>query len=316
MSNGISRANARIYVARIVGGANDPKVLDMADDAILGGSQDWNNSKKWNFLLKDTSLGFTVPSVVLASGNATVSAPSTGAFDGVNTGVTVSGTNITAGTTVSSYTRNADGTLASIVLSIAPTGNGTVTLTFGPDIPIIAGTQEYNAPTDFDEPYGARLLVNRWPLEYVQYREWNRKVNDQTVQGTIELYTVYNPLSFSVQNYRQKRLRVFRIPSQADTMHLQYFRNLVDDADPIDMFQNYLYKFLDYCQWLLLLKKNAHDDRLPQIEAHAQANLQACMTDDEELSDDEETRIKSQMEMGNNARPLWNNGPYYPDFGW
>lgn len=318
MANGISRANARTYIARIVGGAASPQILDMADEAILAGAQDWTNARKWNFLLKDTALGF---SVAACTGNsATITAPSSGAFDAVNVGVTVtvSGNSaaLAVGTTVSSYTRSADGTVATITLSNAVTSStGVYTMTFSGDIPLIAGTQEYNAPTDFDSPYIARLLTNKWALVYVPYHEWQRKVNDQTVRGTVEGYTIYNPVSFGTQNYMQKRLRVFMIPSASDTLHLQYFRNINASSDPVDMFQNYLYPFLDYCQWLLLLKKSAHDDRLPQIEERARGALTAAMVDDEEISEDWDVTMKSQMEMGFMGRPLWGNGQFYPDYG-
>jgi hypothetical protein len=325
----ITRANARTYIARIIGGANDPKILDAADEFITSASQEWNNAKDWNFLLRDTSLGFTVATVTIpAADDATthglvLTAPSVGAFDAINIGIAITAiaSVIADGTTVASYTRTADGSIDTITLSLATlnatelTGDTAVTLTFSGDIPLIAGVNEYNLPLDIDKPYGLRLTSNKWPLEYCQYREWNRKVNDQTVRGTVELYTIFNPHSWLTAARAQKRLRVFRTPARADTIHMQYYRNMNEDADPIDMYPYYLYSFLDYCRYLLLLSKNAHDDRLPQIETRAKAAMQNAMNDDDEHTEDEDLRMKSQQEMGNAARPLWNNGPFYPDYG-
>src|SRR6185369_7009412 len=111
--------------------------------------EDWQAAKNWYFMLKDTDNGFTIASVVTVSGNVSVSAPSSGAFDGLNIGVAVSGSNIQAGTTVATITRATDGTIASITLSLAPTSSTTITLTVAGNIPMNAGQQEYNLYPDF-----------------------------------------------------------------------------------------------------------------------------------------------------------------------
>jgi hypothetical protein len=311
----ITRVNARAYVAGILGGSRSPQILDAAEEALLRAFEDWSAAKFWRFLLKDTATGFKVTSCVVSDSVSTVDAPTTGAFDGVNIGVTVTGTDIPASTTVLAYTRNDDGTVATITLSQMPTKDATETLTFGGNIPIVAGIQEYNAPPDFNSFYHGRTLVNKWPLSFIEYREWNRAVVDHTVQGVIEAITVYNPLSALTQNYGTKRLRTFRISHLADILFMQYYRAFDKLADPLDIPETIMYKFLDYAQWRLLEKKTAHDDRLPQIEKMAIGSLAQAMADDEEESEDEDTCLKSQMEMfGQNCgqRPLWTNGDFWP----
>lgn len=311
----ITRVNARAYVAGILGGARSSQMLDAAEEAILRAFEDWQAAKFWRFLLKDTAAGFRVAACVLTSGNAVVPAPSTAAFDAVNRNITVTGTNIPASTTVLNYTRNTDGTLASITLSNAPTGNGAQTLTFGGDIPIIAGVQEYNAPSDFYSWYHGRTTINKWPLSYIEYRDWNRAVVDHTIQGIVESVTVYNPVSELTQNYGTKRLRTFRISHLVDNLFMQYYRAFDSLADPLDIPEDIKYKFLDYAQWRLLEKKTAHDDRLPQIEKMALGSLAQAMANDEEETEDEDTAMKSQMEtFGQNGgqRPLWSNGEFWP----
>jgi hypothetical protein len=96
---------------------------------------------------------------------------------------------------------------------------------------------------------------------------------------------------------------------------MQYYRAFDKLADPLDIPETIMYKFLDYAQWRLLEKKTAHDDRLPQIEKMAIGSLAQAMADDEEESEDEDTCLKSQMEMfGQNCgqRPLWTNGDFWP----
>jgi len=317
----ITRAAAKIYVARILGGAGSTQILDAADEAIKRGAEDWDNAHNWSFLLKDTADGSVIASCALDETTAVVAAPSTGAFDGLNVGLTVTGTSIPASTTILSLTRNSAGDVTHITLSANPVVSGapttsTESLTFSGNIPIIAGTQEYNAPRDFGKPYGAELLTAKWPLSFIEYREWNRKVVDKTAQGAVEAYTVYNPRSVASSGSREaQRIRVFRIPGAADTMFLQYYRGLDGTADPIDMFSGYTFKFLDYCRWLLVLDKTAHDDRLPQIEKRAQSKLQMAITDDSEKSEDQEIRLISQMEAGSQDRPLWSNGQFNQFYG-
>jgi len=313
MSNlSITQQNAKIYIARPIGGAGNAEGIALAGDCLLRGFNDWQQ-RDWEYLLRDNVDGFTVASCVLTSGSPTVTAPSANTLDGVNIGVTVtgSGTGIPAGTTVLSYTRNADGSIASITLSANATASETVTLTFSGNIPIIAGVQDYNLPTDFYRHYGARLLTNiKWGLEFVRPREWNRKTLDQTIRSTPTLYTIFNPKTALTQNKGVYRLRLYPVPATADTLKLEYYRRFDTTADPLDMEASTLYEFLDYCRNLLILTKRSFDDpdsaaaQIKEITDRAKAR-------DEEVTEDEDIRLKSQIEMGSvYNKPLYTNGEF------
>jgi hypothetical protein len=305
-------------VAKSIGGHNTAVTVDLATTAVKASIADWNAAKNWNFLLKDTAAGFSVSGCTATATSSSVTAPDTGAFDAVNVGVTVtisSGTaTLTAGTTVSSITRASGGTIASITLSNAfgGTTNTNATLTFTGDVPIIASTNEYNLPTDFQSPYAARLLTNPRLLVYIQYREWNKKIVNQSTTGSVDAYTVYNPISPQTQNFSTYRLRVFSTPSAADTLHLQYFRRMDVDATTVDVPDEYLYMLIDYAIWRFIRLKDTEDTRLPHLYEVAQASLAKAMNDDEELSDDEELRLISQLEAWTGNRPLWGNGQFNP----
>ncbi len=317
----MTRTNAKKYVARGVGGQLDSRILDMAEEALQRAFEDWETAKNWGFLLRDTASGFSVAGVSLTSGIAVINAPSSGAFDAVNKLVSVTGTGIQANTTVTDFTRNADGTIASITVSPAPNSTTSSTLSFSGNIPLIAGTNEYNTPTDFRSPYFAQLFGQQLGLGYIQYRYWNRINNDQTVQGLPEAYTVYNPVSAGTQNFGTYRLRVFRTPSGTagelyDTLFMQYYRSFNRDSDPLDIPNEYLYKFLDYAQWRFFEKKDATNERLPQMEKNALSGLNAAMIDDEEKAEEEEGfRLISQAEMGGRRRELWSNGQFSTYYG-
>ena len=315
----ISRANAKLYIARIIGGGGTGDNIALAEEILLRAFIDWQNEKDWEFLLKDVSNNFTVDSCVTSSGLPTISAPVTAAFDGINIGITVTGTGIPASTTILSYTRGSDGTVNQITLSNNATGSSTVTLTFGGTIPVRIGVQDYNLPTDFYKHYGVRFTSTlKWPLMFVRPRDWNRITLDQTVQGSPELYTIFNPVSPLTQNKGVYRLRLYRIPSATDTLLVQYYRKFDALADPIDMDSVYLYKFLDYCRSLILSVKKGFDDPA-SYAAEAFQGLQKAKSSDEAVTEDQDVRMKSQMEMNNDFRmPLWSNGAFtpFPDYGW
>lgn len=320
----MTRTNARKYIARGIGGGTAGDILTMADEVLYRAFEDWQAAKNWYFMLKDTDGGFAVTGCSLSGSSASVSAPTTGAFDGINTTVIVtdSAGKLPANTYVQSYVRAADGTIASIVLSNTPTGAATgVTLTFAGGIPLLGGIQEYNLPTDFLAPYHARMTVKRLPLDYIMYRYWNMKIIDHTIPGLPVAYTVYSPVSAETQNYGTYRMRVFRLPQGAlgtayDNLYMQYYRLFNHASDPLDIPDKYLYKFLDYAQWKLLEKKDATSDRLAGAQQSALSALQSAMTDDTEICDEEEqVRLISQMEAGLLPRPLWSNSQFSIYYG-
>jgi hypothetical protein len=312
----ITRANAKIYIARVLGGAINPAILDMAEESLLKGFNDWQSAKDWEFLLKDNLSGFTVTSCVTTSTSAVIPAPIASAFDAVNIGITVTGSGIPADTTILSYTRNDDGSIASITLSAAATASSTVTLTFGGTIPIIAGVSDYNLPTDFHKHYGVRLTGNlQWPLTFVRPRDWNRVTLSQTISGPIELYTIFNATAPLNQNKGTYRLRVYRVPAANDTLKCEFYRKFSPLADPIDMDGLYLYKFLDYCRAIMIGTKRAFDDPT-LLKEFAADGLESAKQADEAVTEDQDVYMKSQMEMGGLIRPTYSNGPFYNDYGY
>lgn len=314
----MTSVNAKIYVARVVGGGSESQEsLDMAGESILRGYQDWQNKKFWRFLLKDTSATTAVASCNAIGASASVSAPSTGAFDFVNIGQTVTiaaGTaTLAAGTTVSSYTRNTDGTIATITLSNAfgGTTNAAATLTFSANIPVTAGVNDYNLPSDFNAPFTARLITNPRVLTWRDQRWWDRVIVDQTVRGTPTDYTTYNPYSDLTQNFGTTHLKFDRLPDVSDTLSLRYYRKFNTTGTYIDMIDDYLYQFLDYCRNILLATKTAQDNPSGYAESVKEAAEGAAETDEEPTDDnDADMCMKSQYEMGDYARPTWGNGPF------
>jgi len=311
--------NAKIYVARVLGGAQNQEVIDMAAEAILRGYQDWQAQRFWRFLLKDTSIATAVSGITATGASASVTAPSTGAFDFVNVGQTVTistGTaTLAADTTVSSVTRNTSGVVTAITLSNAfgGTTNSSATLTFSADIPVIAGSNDYALPNDYNASATARLLTNPVTMAWRTPEYWDRLQPDDTLQGTPSEFTTYNPYSPLTQNFGDTRLKFDKVPAQNDTLRLRYFRRFTVDGTNIDMPDEVLYKFLDYCRSLLLEAKRAQDDPAGYRSSVLDSMKQAEQNDDQPNSEsDAEECIKSQYEMWPMQPPLWRNGEFDP----
>lgn len=311
---------AKTYVARIIGGAASSAALDMAGEAIIRAYQDWQAAKFWTFLLKDTSRPTYVTSCVCTASSGSLTPPSSGALDFVNVGqgVTVlSGTaTLAAGTTVTAYTRNTDGTIATVTLSNAFGGTtATQTLIFSADIPLVKGTGEYNLPNDLNGTYTARLIdstgTRAW-LKFIDQRYWDKLTTDQTLQGIPEAYAIYNPASESGQSFGHKRMQIFKTPDASTyVVRVRYFRAFDTSATNIDIPDDYLYKFLDYARSLLLEAKRAQDDPAGYLRSTGDSFSQAQQNDEQPNDDDDnDARLKSPYESGDYRGPLVGNGEF------
>jgi len=88
----------------------------------------------------------------------------------------------------------------------------------GTPIPLVANTQDYNLPSDYRRMYTVRLGTGNRPLAYVDQREWDRYVLNQATPGTPMGYTIIRTTN------TQEQIRIFPIPSQADTLVFLYHR--------------------------------------------------------------------------------------------
>lgn len=312
----MTTVNARIYVARVIGGAASPNAIDLANEALLRGYADWQIMRNWDFLLKDNSIATLVASLTCTLSSPTLTATS-GNLDFVNVGQSVtvsSGTaTLAAGTTVLSFTRNTDGTIATVTLSNSFGGTtGSCTLSFGAYMHITAGTNDYNLPLDFYDMYTARFITNsKRPLAYKRHRDWDYTQWDQTTRGTPAEYTNYNPYSSGTQNHGIDHFKFDVVPDSADDVFIRYYRLFTTTGTFVDVPDQYLYPFLDYCRARALEAKRAQEN--PQGYLEEQKEQAAKTGESEEEKEDDSVRMKSQYEMGTSInRPIVGNGDFWP----
>ena len=74
----MTNVNAKLYIARVLGGGSSQDNIDAAAEALARGYSDWQEKKYWRFLLKDTSNNTLVTGVTATASSAVVNAPSTG----------------------------------------------------------------------------------------------------------------------------------------------------------------------------------------------------------------------------------------------
>jgi hypothetical protein len=177
-----------------------------------------------------------------------------------------------------------------------------VDLTFSKYIPIIADTDEYNLPSDFLQPYTARLLVNSRYLELVKRREIDRKLPKQDNTGTPTHYSVYSSHTFDA-TAQHSHLTLFRTPSDSgDSIILRYYRALNPSGTFIDVPDEFLYTFLDDARVHLLTSKNAADARLPIMQEDVTKGINRAISHDTE-QEEEDLRWISQAESGGRRHP-------------
>lgn len=318
---------AKVYISRIIGGANTPGILDMAGEAIQRAYADWQSARFWTFLLKDTSSGKQMNASFTAVGNANneFTPVIAGTFNGLNIGQPVTGAligNSEIGLSlnyIKSFTYDSLGNITKLKFKYANTlaAAGTVALsTSTSDIYFTAGQSDnLNVPDDLNATYTARLIgpndKKMW-LKYVEQRHWDKTSADQTITGQPEAYTIYNPVSQASQ-FGMKKLQIFPPPNSDGVLRLRYFRNFYTASSNIDVPDDYLYKFLDYARALLLEAKRAQDDpngyRASVMGAYAEAQQNDEQPNDD---DDGDQRLKSPYEAGAYRGPIVNNGQFDP----
>jgi len=288
----MSLTNAKTYVARAVGGAGDSLILSRAEEALGAAMEEFSQRNDWSFLRIDTAQSFAVASCTIAGDGVSVTVAA-GGFNNVLKGMTVTGTGVPASTTVSVRT-----SATAITLSAASTP-GTVTLTFGGTIPIIQGTDQYLLPTTFWKPYSCRLTsASKTELRYIPQAHWDRVAYDETSQGTVTHYTIYNGADFDASGTQQAKIKFFRVPAQNDVALLRYYRPMDITKTTLDVDDQYLYTLLTMARAKLLEFKNATDERLPIMLRQAEMSLRrAIASDRNEGGEDEDEGFKAPGEF-------------------
>lgn len=290
-----TRLAATQYIARALGAEGNTTQLNAASDALLAAVQEWNLRRDWHFLLMDTADSFTVAGCANTAGAVTTT--TTDGFAGINVGQTFT---VTDGAPAGTYT------VATIVstASITVTGGGgnfaSETLTFATaDIPTIVGTDTYNLPTPFKRPYIARIISgSERSLDWKDQKVIDKMFQSQSPPSLPAFYNLFNRSSFT-QARQNGKIRLFPIPSLAETLRVRYYRPIaepVGDSTLLDVPDRYIYALLETARWHYLKNHDAETARLAMTDQKAEQMFQRCAADDEGETDDRDIGFVAQVD--------------------
>jgi hypothetical protein len=284
--------NSQVYVSRLLGGQNDTGLQSRALEAIGNAMEDLQNRHDWSFFLVDTAQPFTVASCTGAG--TTMTTVTTDGFKDVLVGMTVTGTGVPASTTVT-----AKASSTSLTTSAATTISAQ-TATFGGTIPIIAGTDQYTLPARFWKPYSCRLVSSGFRrLMYVNRTDVDTIWGQQTVQGYVHAYSIYNGADFDASSTQQTKIQFFQVPNAADVALLKYYRAFDITKTTLDVDDNYLYTLLNLARVKLLMFEDATNARLPMLANQAEIDVRrAIASDTNQGGEDELERFRTAGELG------------------
>jgi hypothetical protein len=234
-----------------------------------------------------------------------------GDLDFVNPGMTFTCASFTGTVTVTAVTRGTDGVVTSITVDGTASASSTTTATWNQTIPIVAGTNDYALPNDFNSMYTLMMVTNQRVLTKRDRRYWDRNNANTTQRGTPSEYTTYNPYSDLTQNYGTQHLVFDCIPDTADTLLLRYYRRFNTTGTNVDMPDDMLYQFLDYARSLLVANKAAKDNPAAFLKS-ASEGAEAARQNDQEPSEDNDWDqcMKANYESPMMNRRLWGNGSF------
>lgn len=319
--------DAKIQVARTIGGHNDADQLAAAGDAIQFAIDEWNWRHNWRYLLQDNNEAFTVPGILSSeAGNRTLTAATDGFKNAyVNSRIydvggdpDTNGTFFNAGTTIATKTSNTEvivnQDLASAMSGVAGTDDAAV----DGRIPIRSGVSLYRLPHPAKRPYGARLMSLNRALIYREMREIDRVsrlIDEQGLTTHYALYTDGTYLATSLDD-RAGWIKLYRTPdySAANELLVRYYRpinNPSADGDTLDVPERYIRALLNLSKYYYLVDKDAEAARTQEHKQRAEMAIKQCIADDVGV-EDRETVLVSRMDYGQSYGSIdIPNDPWY-----
>ena len=323
MAETLTYANAKINVARTIGGQNDADQIAAAGDAINFAIDEWNWRHNWRYLLMDNDQKIRITGITSSgSGNRTLTAGTDewkNAYAGnriwdVDGDPTTDGTIFTAGTKIASKTTNSV-IVVDTDLKIAMDGDaGTITTPLDDAytdgrIPIIAGQSVYRITHPMKRPYTARLVSKNQALIYDEMRSIDRTIRDIETQGSVTHYTMYADTNIDAQGFSSASLddragwiKLMRVPdyTASNELLLRYYRPISFPSGTgvsLDIPNHYIRSLLILAKYYYLVDKDAESARTQEHKQRAEMALRQCIADDVGV-EDRDTVLVSQMDYG------------------
>jgi len=156
-------------------------------------------------------------------------------------------------------------------------------------IAVVAGTADYELPSDCQKPYTARLGTNQRPLAYAEQRDYDRIVTVVTT-GTPTHFTMFpgTVATGATPQHSKTTIRLIPTPTSTDTLILKYYRPLGiinDDGDTLDLPRRYQYWPIYQAKAMMLSDHGGNEDRIAYWQGKADRLLMQMKSDDQEHPD-------------------------------
>jgi hypothetical protein len=308
-------ANAKIQVARTIGGHNDADQLAAAGDAIAFAIDEWNWRHNWRYLLQDNNEAITLASTITSSGtgNKTLTTSTTDGFKNVYVGNRIwdingdpdtTGTFFAAGTKIASKDATNPNTVITVDTNLESAMDSDDGAETDGRIGIVAGTSVYRLPHPAKRPYSARLMSRNRNLIHKELREIDRVSRTIDEQGLTTHYSLYTDGTYLATSLDDRAgwIKLYRTPdyNAANELLLRYYRPIGTpsaDGNTLDVPERYIRALLNLAKYYYLVDKDAEAARTQEHKQRAEMAIKACIADDVG-SEDREVALIPQTRYG------------------
>ncbi len=282
---------AQQVVADSAGASGDAEMLTRAGRALDATAQKWNRIR-WRFLLTEAPNQSLIAPFTVTGCSTTVNSGAVTSTSNFSTvGVLVDDLILGGGLDNESTVATTGTTAITVNASALATVTG-ATLTFYRTL--------HPLPTDFKSVYDVRLISNPRPLFYVQRRNYDRAITQQSNPGVQTAYDLF--LSDS-----GGQIRIVPPNSGPDVLKLRYFRRismptLTATASGLDIPQDTEDVFLAAAKsYFLIDKEGPSSERAQYWSGYAEKGLKEILNDTNVIPDEE---LRWQPPLGTGG--FWN----------
>jgi hypothetical protein len=309
MAETLTLADAKISVARTIGGQNDADQIAAAGDAITFALNEMNWRHNWRFLLMDNDQ--TIQTTASVDSSSTTLTAGTDQFKNFYVGNRIwdyggdpdtDGTYLYAGTTITDKSDN-----ATITVSQAPASVMTdQQVESDGRIAMISGQSVYRLPHPMKRPYTARLISKNRSLQYEEMRRIDSISRTIETTGETTHYTMYGDVTQAAQGFsaaslddRAGWIKLYRTPnySASNELLVRYYRPINVAATTIDLPERYIYPMLILAKYYYLVDKDAESARTQEHKQRSEMALRQAIADDVGI-EDREVALVAQMRYG------------------
>ena len=160
-------------------------------------------------------------------------------------------------------------------------------------IPLVVGTSDYNLSSDFRKVYSVRLETNRRVLSYIEQREWDRAIYDQTSNRTPYGYNIFPRTSNT-----QAQIRILPTPASVENAIVKYYKLMTVptvDGTALDIVERYQAYIIYQARANVLANHGENESRVQFWQGKADRMLADMLNESQAQPDDDEGMMPGSM---------------------